>query len=109
MAASFSSYSASSVICEGEVETLGVHGTDRVMLKLSGMNTVVQICHLNNTMGTDYPITAEQCKTVYSTLLTGYSMSKNMRIHFDNIEIGTSCNNFKSWEVATTRWVYLSN
>jgi hypothetical protein len=78
------------------------------MLQLTGMNTLVQICHLNKTVGTAYPITAEQCKIAYSTLLTAYSMSKNMKVYFDNVVNGTSCSNFKTWELATATFVYLS-
>ncbi len=55
---------------------VGIHSTDKVMLRLSGMNTIVQICHLSQTIGTTYPITAEQCKAVYSTLLTAHALGK---------------------------------
>jgi hypothetical protein len=96
------------IICNGTIATLGVHGTDRVMLRLSSMNAPVQICHLNSTIGNTYPITAEQCKVAYSTLLTAYSLGKTIKIWFDNVETGTSCTTFKAWEVATARWVYLN-
>lgn len=95
--------------CNGTISTLGVHGTDRVMLKLSGMNALVQICNLNQTMGFTWPISAEQCKVAYSTLLTAYSMNKFINVYFDNVQNGTSCSTFVGWEVATLRWVYLSN
>ena len=103
------SYATDAIVCEGTVATIGVHGTDRVILRLSSMNTVVNICNLNSTLGTTYPISAEQCKAAYSTLLTAYSLGKTMSIYFDNVQTGTSCSNFAAWEVATARWVALTN
>lgn len=95
------------ISCGGKITTLGVHGTDRVMLQLSGMNTIVQICSLSATMGSTYPITPEQCKIAYSTLLTAYSLNKTITVWFDNVQTGTSCTTFAGWEVATARWVHL--
>jgi hypothetical protein len=95
--------------CGGTIKTVGVHGTDRVMLRLSGMNTVVQICNLNSTVGTTYPISATQCKAAYGTLLTAYSLGKNISVTFDNIQVGTSCSTLQSWELATARWVHLDS
>lgn len=106
---SLSTYATDAISCNGTISTLGVHGTDRVILKLSSMNTHVQICHLNNTIGTMYPITPEQCKVAYSTLLTAFSMKKSIGVYFDNVETGTSCSTFASWEVATARWVHLES
>ncbi len=97
------------IVCTGTISILGVHGTDRVMLKLSSMNKLVQICHLNNIMGSTYPITPEQCKVAYSTLLVAYSMQKSIRVYFDNVQTGTSCSTFVASEVATARWVHLDN
>ena len=104
---SSSSYATNGIICNGTIKTIGVHGTDRVMLRLSGMNTLVNICNLNKTLGSFVPISPEQCKVVYSTLLTGYAMGKTMSVYFDNVVNGTSCSTFKGWEVATARWVHL--
>ncbi|MCH2160082.1 MAG: hypothetical protein MK096_15035 [Oleiphilaceae bacterium] len=95
------------ISCTGTIATVGVHGTDRVMLRLSSMNTIVQICHLGQTLGTHYAITPEQCKLAYSTLLAAYAMGKTINVYFDNVENGSSCSTFKSWEVATARWVHL--
>lgn len=95
------------ISCSGIVSTIGIHGTDRVILKLSGMNNVVQICNLSTTLGSTYPITAEQCKAVYATLVAAFAMGTTMSIYFDNVQAGTSCTNFVGWEVATARWVHL--
>jgi len=95
------------ITCSGTIATIGVHGTDRVMLRLSGMNTVVQICNLNQTIGSTFPITAEQCKAAYSALLTAYAMGQALNVFFDNVQTGTSCSTFAAWEVATARWVHL--
>lgn len=101
------SYGANGIGCRGTIVKLGVHGTDKVILKLSDMNTVVQICHLNEIVGSAYPITPEQCKAAYSTLLTAYSLGKTISVTFDNVQNGTSCSTFSSWELATARWVSL--
>lgn len=95
------------ISCGGTISTIGVHGTDRVMLQLSSMNTLVQICHLSQTIGSTYPITPEQCKLAYSTLLVAASTGKTINVYFDNVQTGTNCSTFASWEVATARWVHL--
>lgn len=95
------------IVCGGTVSTIGVHGTDRVMLRLSGMNTIVQICNLTQTIGANYPISAEQCKAAYAMLVTAYAMGSSMSVFFDNVQTGTTCSNFANWEVATARWVHL--
>lgn len=94
--------------CTGTVVDIGVHGTDRAMLKLSSMSGIVQICNLNSSMGTTYPISAAQCKAAYSTLLTAYTLKKTISVTFDNIQYGTSCTTLLNWEVATARWVHLT-
>jgi hypothetical protein len=96
------------ISCTGTVVTVGVHGTNRVMLSLSGMNTIVQICDLGQTVGTTYPNTPDQCKADYATLVSAYLTGQTMNVWFDNVQTGTNCTNFASWELAVARWVYLS-
>jgi len=107
MTLSAAALATDNISCTGIVSTIGVHGTDRVMLKLSGTNTVVQICSLTSTMGTTYPISPDQCKADYATLLTAYTLGVTIGVYFDNVATGTNCTNFASWEVATARWVHL--
>jgi len=66
----------------------------------------VNICNLGKTIGTTYPVSAEQCKVAYSTLLTAYSMGKSISVHFDNV-VSTNCASAGRWELATARWVHL--
>jgi hypothetical protein len=94
--------------CTGTITTIGVHGTNRVMLSLSGMNTIVQICDLGQTVGTTYPNTPDQCKADYATLVSAYLTGQTMNVWFDNVQTGTNCTNFATWELAVARWVYLS-
>jgi hypothetical protein len=96
------------IICTGTVHRLGVHTLNKVMLQLSGMNARVQICNLEQTLGTIYPISATQCKAAYATLMAAHFNGKSMTIYFDNVQAGTSCSTFLDWEVATARWVYLA-
>ena len=94
--------------CTGTITTIGVHGTNRVMLSLSGMNTIVQICDLGQTVGTTYPNGPDQCKADYATLVSAYLTGQTMNVWFDNVQTGTNCTNFATWELAVARWVYLS-
>lgn len=95
------------ISCEGTISTIGVHDTDRVILRLSSMNTTVQICHLSQTIGSTYPITPDQCKLAYSTLLVAASTGKTINVYFDNVKTGNNCITFEPWEIATARWVHL--
>jgi hypothetical protein len=96
------------ISCTGTVTTIGVHGTNRIMLRLSGMNTVVQICDLGQTVGTTYPNTPDQCKADYAALVAASLAGQTMNVWFDNVQTGTNCSNFAAWELAVARWVYLS-
>jgi len=97
------------IVCTGTIKILGVHSTDRVMLRLSDMSAIVHICNTGQTLGTSHPVSAEQCKVAYSTLLTAYTLGKAVKVVFDNVPNGTSCSTFSNWEVATARWVYLDD
>ena len=102
-------FATDGINCTGTVTTIGVHGTNRVMLSLSGMNTTVQICDLGQTVGTTYPNTADQCKADYATLVAAYLTGQTMTVWFDNVQTGTNCSNFAAWELAVARWVHLGN
>jgi len=98
------------IVCSGTIEEVGLHSQNAVLLRLSSMNTRVKICDLGSKVGSTHPIPAEQCKAIYSTLLSAYSMGKTISsAYFDNVESGTSCSNFAPWELATLRWVSLAN
>jgi hypothetical protein len=99
--------STRTIVCSGTITEVFVRGTNRVILMPSGMNTVVQICDLGQTIGTTYRISADQCRAVYATLITALALGKTMSVYFDNVQTGTSCSNFAGWEVATARWVHL--
>jgi hypothetical protein len=96
------------ISCTGTVTTIGAHGTNRIMLSLSGMNTTVQICDLGQTVGTTYPNSPDQCKADYATLVSAYLTGQTMNVWFDNVQTGTNCTNFATWELAVARWVYFS-
>lgn len=51
--------------------------------------------------------TSEQCKLAYSPLLVAASAGQSINVYFDNVQTGTSCSTFDSWEIATARWVHL--
>ena len=68
------------ISCTGTVTTIGAHGTNRIMLSLSGMNTTVQICDLGQTVGTTYPNSPDQCKADYATLVSAYLTGQTMNV-----------------------------
>ena len=100
---------SSSISCTGTIMTVGVHGSNRVMLQLSGMNTIVQICNLGQTVGTTYPSSPDQCKAQYATLLQAYALGSTINVYFDDAAVGSSCTNFAPWELAVARWVHLDS
>lgn len=100
-------YAANSFSCVGKIDKVGIHGTNRVILKLTSMNTVVNICSPEDSRGSVYPVSPEQCKLAYSTLLSAFAMDMEMSVFFDNVATGTNCSNFAPWELATARFVSL--
>ena len=92
----------------GLVSSIGVHGTGRVLINLFGMSTVIQISGLTQSMGSTYRISADQWKKAdYSTLVSAFLSDIPMIIYFDNVGTGTSCSNFATREMATSRFAYL--
>jgi hypothetical protein len=99
---------ADSFSCKGTVERFGSHSVNSIYLKLSSMNTMVKICDLGSDTGASYKVTPEQCKIIYSTLLTAYAMNEVININFDNVGEATNCSSFSDWQLATARNVFLN-
>lgn len=98
---------ANSFSCKGTVEVFGIHSTNSVFLRLSSMSVLVKVCDLEAEAGTSYRVTPEQCKVIYSTLLTAYAMGEVLDINFDNVGEAANCSSFTAWQLATARNVFL--
>ena len=105
----FSSFSyAATISCTGVVEKIGLHASDRLMLKLSSMNTAVFICKTNDewsVSGTGYKTSAETCKTMMSMLMHAKTTKAEIgSVWFDGDDVPSSCSNWKNWKSANVRY-----
>ena len=105
----FSSFlHAATLTCNGTVEKIGLHANNRLMLKLSSMNTAVFICSPNSEWtvpGTSYKTSAETCKTMLSMLMHAKSTNADMgNVWFDGTDVPSSCKGWKNWKSANIRF-----
>ncbi|MEN3157330.1 hypothetical protein ABC502_02985 [Alkalimonas sp. NCh-2] len=95
------SVTAGTIVCEGEVEVLGYHATDKMMIKLSSMNVPVHFCSPDrewSVSGTSYKTGPKTCQTLYSTFLAAKISGKTIyNVWFDGDEVPTSCDAWDSW------------
>lgn len=98
---------AATLTCTGTVEKLGLHAPDKIMLKLSSMNTAVFICDPSanwSVSGTSYTTSAETCKTMLSMLMHAKSMGSEMgSVWFDGDDVPSNCTEWESWQEANVR------
>lgn len=99
---------AATLTCTGTVEKLGLHAPNRILLKLSSMNTAVFICNPNanwSVSGTAYTTSSETCKTMLSMLMHAKSTSSEMgSVWFDGDSVPASCNEWENWQNANVRF-----
>lgn len=102
--------SAGSLVCSGRVDQVAYHGNDRLMVKLSSMNTPVFFCNPS----LDWKVSGEPnrvmspetCKAVFSIFLSARSTGETIsRIHFDGDNVPESCNSFQAWQEVFIRYV----
>lgn len=101
---------AGTLACSGTVDTVAYHGNDKLMVKLSSMNTPVFFCNPNaqwSVSGASGRVmSAETCKTVFSMFLTAKASKQHItKIHFDGDNVPTSCSAFTSWSDVFIRYV----
>ena len=95
---------AATLQCTGTVEKLGLHAPNRIMLKLSSMNTAVFICNPNSNWsvpGTSYTTSAETCKTIMHAKSIDSQMGS---VWFDGDSVPASCSDWGSWQNANVRF-----
>ena len=105
----FSSLSFGGTIqCGGTVEKLGLHASDKILLKLSSMNHPVFICNPNeewNVSGTAQTTGAQTCKLMLSMLMHAKATNTYIgSVYFDGDEVPESCDSWGSWKNANVRY-----
>lgn len=98
---SISSAFAGTLQCPGKVAQIGMHANDKIMLRLTSMNTPVFICSMSErweVSGASYKTTVEMCKAIFSMFLTAKTTGAEMGdVWMDGDDVGDSCTSFKSW------------
>jgi len=102
-----SSAFAGTLACTGTVEQIGLHAPDKIMLRLSSMNTAVFICSTKNNWsvaGTSYQTGVETCNAIWSMLMHAKSTKAEMgKVWFDGEDVPTDCNQWETWKAANIR------
>ncbi|NRF32773.1 hypothetical protein [Vibrio coralliilyticus] len=103
-----SSAYAATIQCAGTVDKIGLHASDKILLKLSSMNQAVFICSPNadwTVTGTNYKTSAETCNSLLSMLMHAKSTKAQMgSIWFDGDDVPASCSEWESWKKANIRY-----
>ena len=99
---------AASLPCEGTVEEVAYHANNRLMIRLSSMNTPVFICSPEyewKVTGTTYVTGPQTCKAMYSSFLTAkVTKAYVKKIWFDGDSVPTQCNAWEDWKNANVRY-----
>jgi hypothetical protein len=98
----------STLQCSGTVDKLGLHASDKIMLKLSTMNRAVFICSPSydwEVAGTNYKTSSETCKSMLSMLMHAKATNAQMgNVWFDGDNVPESCDEWSSWKTANVRY-----
>jgi hypothetical protein len=102
--------SAGSLVCSGTVDTVAYHGNDKLMVKLSSMNTPVFFCNPNeawSVLGEPARVmNPETCKSVFSMFLSARATREKIsKVTFDGDNVPTSCSGFSTYQNIFIRFV----
>lgn len=102
--------SAGSLVCSGTVESVAYHSNNKLMVKLSSMNTPVFFCSTNSnwtiTGAEGRTMSPESCQVIFSVFLTAKTTKEPLtRVHFDGNDVPDSCSEFENWKSAFIRYV----
>ena len=102
--------SAGTLTCTGTVDTVAYHGNDKLMVKLSSMNTAVFFCNPNQNWSVPGEpgrvMSPETCKAVFSMFLSARATQERISsVHFDGDDVPTSCTGFGNWKNVFIRYV----
>lgn len=99
---------AGTLTCTGKVEKIALHAPDKLMLKLTSMNSPVFICSPEykwTVPGTSYTTSAETCKVMLSMLMHAKSTQADIgKVWFDGSDVPSSCSGWSSWKKANVRY-----
>lgn len=102
------SASAAELICSGTIEQVHLHAPDRMMIKLSGMNTPVFFCNpssLWSISGTSYTTSAETCRMLVGLFMAGKLAGRSISaMYFDGDDVPASCTSWAGWKYANIRY-----
>ena len=101
---------AGTLVCDGVVETVGYHGNNNLMFKLSSMNNYVFFCNPSAewtvTGATGRTMNPETCKSLFSLFLTARSTKEAIsKVHFDGDDVPSKCSEFGSMKKVFIRYV----
>ena len=98
---------AATIVCSGTVEDVSYHASDKMMIRLSSMNTPVFVCSPAAewvVTGTNYRTSAETCRALFSTFLTARISGIPIRnLYFDGGDVPATCDTWGSWKSANIR------
>ena len=100
---------AGSLVCSGTVESVGYHDRDKLMVKLSSMNTSVFFCNPNaewQAPGTGRVMNPETCKSLFATFLSARATKEPISVvHFDGDNVPSTCSGFENFKDVFIRFV----
>ena len=101
---------AGSLICSGTVDSVAYHGNDKLMVKLSSMNTNVFFCNPNaewRVAGAEGRVmNSETCKSVFSMFLAARASKEFISVvHFDGDNVPSTCTGFENFKDVFIRFV----
>lgn len=98
---------AGTIVCAGTVEEVSYHANDKLMLRLSSMNTVVFFCSPSSewtVSGTTYKTQPETCKTLFSLFLAARISGEEVsNVYFDGDDVPATCDGWENWKNANIR------
>lgn len=101
------SANAGSLSCSGTVAEISYHANDKLMIRLSSMNTIVSFCNPSATWtvaGTSYTTSAETCKAIYSAFLSAKASGTTVTgMYMDGADVPADCNSFPAWASVNIR------
>ena len=102
------SLQAGTLVCSGTVEKIGLHAPDKIMLKLSSMNTAIFICNPNTNWtisGTSYTTSAKTCSSMLAMFMHAKATNASVgSVYFDGAAVPTSCDSWANWSSANIRF-----
>ncbi len=85
----FFTSNAFSFTCIGKVETVDVQPNGHIAASITGVGGSNKICSVS---GQRYDFTPEACKAIYSSLLSAFASSKNVKLYFSDGSNDNNCN-----------------